>query len=128
MRPAVLPEVAAAGAELLVGERLRPRHPVAVHARAIAPGAEPVLHADDLGGEPRARERHEDPRPPTSRTRWWSRPRRRHAARPFAATGPCRGPRSAATCRTGHRTESPGTCPASPAGSRRRAAPARRRP
>src|SRR2546423_182142 len=50
--PAVLVEIAPAGAELLLGERRRPGHPVAGHPAAIAAGATAVLHRGDLPGEP----------------------------------------------------------------------------
>ena len=43
-----LAEIVAIGAHLLRGQRLRARHPVAVHAAAVTVGAEPVLHGLDL--------------------------------------------------------------------------------
>ena len=49
---AVLVEVAPVGAELLLGQRRRPGHPVAVHPAPVAARAPAVLHLDDLRREP----------------------------------------------------------------------------
>src|SRR6185437_9872864 len=51
-REAVLVEVAAVLAELFLGQRLRPRHPVAVHAALEAARAAAVLHGVDLRTRP----------------------------------------------------------------------------
>src|SRR5436190_6512131 len=47
-RDTVLVKVAPVAAELLVGERLRPRHPVAVHAALETAPAATILHGIDL--------------------------------------------------------------------------------
>src|SRR5947199_4136780 len=58
--PAVLVEVAAVAAELLLGQCGWPGDPVAVHAAAVSLRAATVLDANDLRGEPRPPERAED--------------------------------------------------------------------
>src|SRR5438105_6504954 len=57
---AILVEVAAQGAELLLGQGLGPGDLVAGRAAAIAAGAHAVLHPDHLRREPGAPERAED--------------------------------------------------------------------
>src|SRR5690348_8244558 len=48
MRDVGLAEIVAVAAHLLLAQRLRARHPVAVHATAMAARAEAVLHGLDL--------------------------------------------------------------------------------
>src|SRR5256712_5715480 len=60
VRPAVLVEVAAVGAELLLAERHGSGHPVAGHPAPVAPRPAAVLHPDDLRGKPRPPEGAED--------------------------------------------------------------------
>ena len=57
MREVGLAEIVAVGAHLFFGERLRSRHPVAIHAAAMALGPQPVLHGLDLHVVPVLRER-----------------------------------------------------------------------
>ena len=58
--PAVLVEIAAVAAELLLGQGRQPGDPVAVHPAPEPLGAATVLDPDDLRGEPRLPERTED--------------------------------------------------------------------
>src|SRR5664279_3456050 len=48
MREVSLAEIVTVGAHLFLGERLRSRYPIAIHAAAMALVAEPVLHGLEL--------------------------------------------------------------------------------